>query len=116
MFTCLFYDSDDQTEMNGRIKQKQAQLKQFEASRKDKMKRYGENIPDLLKRINEVNNRGSFKEMPRGPIGEYNMYFHLPFVTFEDIQKSYESNSEPAAKSLWKLIRHFGIVNFQVHS
>ena len=113
MFTRLFYDSDDQTEMNGRIKQKQAQLRQFEASRKDKMKRYGENIPDLLKRINEVNKRGGFKEMPRGPIGQCNMRFHL---TFEGIQKSSESNTECAAKSLQELIKHFGVVNFQVHT
>ena len=65
----LYSNSDDQTELNGRIKGKQSQLRQMEGARKDKMKRYGENIPDLLIKINEAHKRGKFKEKPRGPIG-----------------------------------------------
>ncbi|XP_077590063.1 structural maintenance of chromosomes protein 6 [Stigmatopora nigra] len=44
-------------------------LRMTEASRSNRLQRFGEYMPGLLKAIQEAHKRGQFKQKPRGPLG-----------------------------------------------
>ncbi|XP_067678031.1 structural maintenance of chromosomes protein 6-like isoform X2 [Haliotis asinina] len=45
------------------------QLKMLMAARSDRLKRFGQFIPNIAKRIDEFHRKGYFHEKPRGPLG-----------------------------------------------
>ncbi|XP_048256019.1 structural maintenance of chromosomes protein 6-like isoform X1 [Haliotis rufescens] len=45
------------------------QLKMLMAARSDRLKRFGQFIPNITKRIDEFHRKGYFHERPRGPLG-----------------------------------------------
>ncbi|XP_066600099.1 structural maintenance of chromosomes protein 6 [Prorops nasuta] len=55
----------------GQIKKIQRDLQAFKQQANDSFAVFGQNIPRLLKRINEEANRGRFKVKPVGPLGAY---------------------------------------------
>uniref|UniRef100_A0A673B0L4 Rad50/SbcC-type AAA domain-containing protein n=1 Tax=Sphaeramia orbicularis TaxID=375764 RepID=A0A673B0L4_9TELE len=44
-------------------------LQTMESSRSNRLRRFGEHMPDLLNAIQDAHKRGQFKQKPRGPLG-----------------------------------------------
>ncbi|XP_069053662.1 structural maintenance of chromosomes protein 6 [Lepisosteus oculatus] len=61
--------SREERDLQALTNAKRRELSAVEASRTDKIKRFGEYMPALLKDIDEANRRGVFKKKPVGPIG-----------------------------------------------
>ena len=61
-------ESEEQT-LRYRLTDASNKLQKLEASRSNKLRRFGTWMPDLVKRIDEAHRQGKFHQLPRGPIG-----------------------------------------------
>ena len=60
----------EESELGAQIRQLNKELQDLVSSRTDRVKRFGNYMPQLLQRIEEDYKRGKFHQKPRGPIGE----------------------------------------------
>lgn len=49
----------------------EAQIRQLQGTKQDKLSAYGYSMSKLVNRIEEMSRKGRFTEMPRGPLGRY---------------------------------------------
>ena len=63
------YRSEEQ-EVKSNTDQCRRRLRDLEASRNNKMRRFGAWVPELLHKIDEAVKNGRFHKRPRGPLGE----------------------------------------------
>ena len=66
----FFCSSMEIGELDQRLKQAQQQLKNLESARSNKMRRFGQHMPELLRRIDDAHKQGQFHRKPLGPLGE----------------------------------------------
>ncbi len=52
------------------VEQSQRKLSSLREGQKDSLKRFGSNVPELLRKVETAVRRGRFHKPPKGPIGE----------------------------------------------
>lgn len=57
------------------VEQSQRALNSLRDGQKDRLKRFGSNVPDLLRNVETAVRRGRFHKPPKGPIGKILCYF-----------------------------------------
>jgi hypothetical protein len=68
IFVCNFRNDEKEYRSLKNIKVKE--LSEIEASKNNSLKKFGQFIPDLVKKIEIAHKQGRFHEKPRGPIGK----------------------------------------------
>lgn len=59
------------------VEQSQRKLNSLREGQKDRLKRFGSSVPDLLRNVETAVRRGRFHKPPKGPIGEILCYFSM---------------------------------------
>uniref|UniRef100_A0A8C5R417 Structural maintenance of chromosomes protein 6 n=1 Tax=Leptobrachium leishanense TaxID=445787 RepID=A0A8C5R417_9ANUR len=62
---------NEKHDLEQKMEQHNRKLREFQDSRTDRLKRFGQNMPDLLAAIDEAARNGQFKKKPVGPLGAY---------------------------------------------
>lgn len=70
MFCFFSFCSREKQDLLHAMESKQRQLVAMEESRNNQICRFGEQMPGLLRAIDEADRRGQFKRKPVGPLGK----------------------------------------------
>ena len=60
---------NDVNDARNNVEQSQRKVKSLREGQKDSLKRFGSNVPELLRKIENAVRRGRFHKPPKGPIG-----------------------------------------------
>ncbi|KAL2082375.1 hypothetical protein ACEWY4_022193 [Coilia grayii] len=61
----------EEQDLTRSVSSKEQSIRQLEASRTNRLRRFGEHMPALLSAIDEAYSKGMFKRRPLGPVGHY---------------------------------------------
>ena len=76
----LAYSKDEQ-QCRRQLEQASRRLTTLQSARKDKMMKFGRQMPEALRKIEEAVRRGRFHERPRGPVGESSC-IHIILISY----------------------------------
>lgn len=70
------------------VEQSQRKLNSLREGQKDRLKRFGSKVPELLRKIETAVRRGRFHKAPKGPVGMILLYTARNSTAFASCNKS----------------------------
>ena len=86
MYNCLSTSRSEEQDIKQNTDQGRRRLRDLEASRSNKMRRFGAWVPELIARIDKAFKDGRFHKKPRGPLGTVPIVGPLSHSLFETLQ------------------------------